>query len=67
MANKINRSVLHCLIKKFVNHFSISLTLVFTFTTPALGGEQKEIVFRMQWVPQAQFAGYLVAEAKGFF
>ncbi len=36
-------------------------------TAPALGQELKTATFVPQWSPQAQFAGYYVAHAKGFY
>ena len=35
--------------------------------TASSGSDAETIVFTPQWTPQAQFAGYYVAEAKGFF
>jgi len=32
-----------------------------------LGQERQEISFMVQWFPQAQFAGYIVAHEKGFY
>jgi len=41
-------------------------TAAFGFTAPALAQGQKFTV-QMKWVPQAQFAGYYVAAAKGYY
>ena len=30
-------------------------------------GQSERIVFTPQWTPQSQFAGYYVAQAKGFY
>ena len=44
------------------------LLLLFTWLMPQTATAQNEtIVFTPQWTAQAQFAGYYVAEAKGFY
>ena len=47
-----------------INRLNLSFIILF-FCLMAHG--QEEIVFSPQWTPQAQFAGYYVAEAKGFY
>ena len=42
------------------------LTLLVLFSS-AVRGQDETIVFTPQWTAQAQFAGYYVAEAKGFY
>jgi ABC-type nitrate/sulfonate/bicarbonate transport system substrate-binding protein len=34
---------------------------------PAAGPEVRQVSMRLQWYPQFQFAGYLVAQAKGYY
>ena len=43
------------------------LFTLYCIAAKAAGGEKDEIVFTPQWTAQAQFAGYYVAEAKGFY
>ena len=45
------------------------LAQAFIFALPAHAGEEtlQKAIFLPQWVPQAQFAGYYTAEAKGFY
>jgi len=45
----------------------VFLTLIFTLLALTGRAQNDEIVFTPQWTAQAQFAGYYVAEAKGFF
>ena len=40
---------------------------VLLFWTAALAGAQERLVFTPQWTAQAQFAGYYVAQEKGFY
>ena len=43
------------------------LTALFTFCGSKVQAQDETIVFTPQWTAQAQFAGYYVAEAKGFY
>ena len=43
------------------------LTALFTFCGSKVQAQGETIVFTPQWTAQAQFAGYYVAEAKGFY
>ena len=43
------------------------LTALFTFCGSTVQAQDETIVFTPQWTAQAQFAGYYVAEAKGFY
>lgn len=45
----------------------VFLTLILTLLALTGRAQNDEIVFTPQWTAQAQFAGYYVAEAKGFF
>ena len=45
----------------------VFLTLIFTLLALTGRAQNDVIVFTPQWTAQAQFAGYYVAEAKGFF
>ena len=45
----------------------VVLFALYCGTVKADSGDQDEIVFTPQWTAQAQFAGYYVAEAKGFY
>ena len=45
----------------------VVLFALYCGTVKADSGDQNEIVFTPQWTAQAQFAGYYVAEAKGFY
>ena len=40
---------------------------IFHFSLPHAVAQEETIVFTPQWMAQAQFAGYYVAEAKGFY
>ena len=46
---------------------SVFLTCIFTLLALAGSAQNDVFVFTPQWTAQAQFAGYYVAEAKGFF
>ena len=46
---------------------SVFLTWIFTLLALAGSAQNDVFVFTPQWTAQAQFAGYYVAEAKGFF
>lgn len=48
--------------KKLMNGAALALALV---AGPALAAD--EVTLQLKWVSQAQFAGYFVAEAKGFY
>lgn len=48
------------LVKKFV-------TLVLLLASAAVSGAQEKIIFTPQWTAQAQFAGFYVAQEKGFY
>ena len=43
------------------------LTLLFNMVPLAVSAQGETMVFTPQWTAQAQFAGYYVAEAKGFY
>lgn len=43
------------------------LTLCFTLLSMLIYGQQEKLTFTPHWLPQAQFAGYYVALAKGFY
>ena len=43
------------------------LLLVLLLLTSLVANAQQEIVFTPQWTAQAQFAGFYVAEAKGYY
>lgn len=44
------------------------LTICFAcFLTGVVFAEQETVFFEIHWLPQAQFAGYIVAKEKGFF
>ena len=43
------------------------LTVLFIVSCGVAGAQDETIVFTPQWTAQAQFAGYYVAEAKGFY
>ncbi|MDO4462905.1 MAG: ABC transporter substrate-binding protein [Bacteroidia bacterium] len=43
------------------------ITLFFILITTTIASGQYKIKFTPAWVPQAQFVGYYVAEAKGFY
>lgn len=45
----------------------LALLLLALSLVPARAGELKSAALVLQWQPQAQFAGYYVAEAKGFY
>ena len=45
----------------------MALTALFTFCGSKAQAQDETIVFTPQWTAQAQFAGYYVAEAKGFY
>ena len=48
--------------------FAATLSLfTFHFSLPHAAAQEERIVFTPQWMAQAQFAGYYVAEAKGFY
>lgn len=43
------------------------LTVAFFVNCSVVRAQDETIVFTPQWTAQAQFAGYYVAEAKGFY
>ena len=45
----------------------IVLAIFFAFCHSKVQAQSETIVFTPQWTAQAQFAGYYVAEAKGFY
>ncbi len=60
--------------------FVLLFTILFTFTTACTNGnptpttpttvngpEVTNVTMRLQWLPQFQFAGYLVADARGYY
>jgi NitT/TauT family transport system substrate-binding protein len=49
------------------NVFPVFLVWVFTLLALTSRAQSDEFVFTPQWTAQAQFAGYYVAESKGFF
>ena len=52
----------------YINRLFILHTFLFlSALTPLAQGKDETIVFTPQWTAQAQFAGYYVAEAKGFY
>ena len=46
---------------------TVILTLCFSMVPFTMAAQDETIVFTPQWTAQAQFAGYYVAEAKGFY
>ena len=48
-------------------HVYILLFIVMMVTSQTATAQEETIVFTPQWTAQAQFAGYYVAEAKGFY
>ena len=46
---------------------ALGLGLCATALTPAIAQEADELTLQLKWVTQAQFAGYYVAEDKGFY
>ena len=46
---------------------TVILTLCFSMVPLLMAAQDETIVFTPQWTAQAQFAGYYVAEAKGFY
>ena len=51
-----------------MKHTNLILAAVFgLFVTKAAAAQEGTIVFTPQWTAQAQFAGYYVAEARGFY
>lgn len=59
------------LCKRNRNHDSLMkaklIVLILLLGTAMVGHAQKKLVFTPQWTAQAQFAGFYVAEAKGFY
>ena len=49
------------------NVFPVFLVWIFTLLALTSRAQNDEFVFTPQWTAQAQFAGYYVAESKGFF
>ena len=49
------------------NVFPVFLVWIFTLLALTSRAQSDEFVFTPQWTAQAQFAGYYVAESKGFF
>ena len=52
-----------------MRHFYYIFFIVSVFAVMADPGcaQTRRIVFSPQWTPQSQFAGYYVAQAKGFY
>ena len=50
-----------------ITRLLMALTALFTFCGSKVQAQDETIVFTPQWTAQAQFAGYYVAEAKGFY
>lgn len=48
-------------------YYIFSIVSVFAVMAGPVCGQTKRIVFSPQWTPQSQFAGYYVAQAKGFY
>ena len=51
------------------NRLFLAITLMWSMMATSLTAtaQDETIVFTPQWTAQAQFAGYYVAEAKGFY
>lgn len=47
--------------------FAAALCAAFLYAAPACAAEAKRAALALQWQPQAQFAGFYVAQAKGFY
>ncbi len=43
------------------------ITAAFLAVATATGASAQEVKLQLKWVTQAQFAGYYVAQAKGFY
>ena len=50
-----------------MNQIKLWLTAAFLVTCSVVKAQDETLVFTPQWTAQAQFAGYYVAEAKGFY
>lgn len=53
--------------KRFVFLLPATALLLILAILPARAGELKSAALVLQWQPQAQFAGYYLAQAKGFY
>ena len=54
----------------FRSHLMRKTTLLLSFLLTGLAGSAAaadKVTVQLKWLPQAQFAGYYVAQAKGFY
>ncbi len=63
-----NEAVATCKMKSFFTaNAALYAILLASLAADCLGGEPPKLRFLPQWSPQAQFAGYYVAEAEGLY